>query len=143
GCPVADLYRCAQHRVAADKCLLADGGAVLLDPIVVDGDGARADIGLFAHKGVAHIAEVPHVHAPLQRGSLYLGEVAQVHFFAQLRTWSQVAVWPHRDTALQLAPFDHRSDDTAVVAYGRVDDMRIGTNHAVGPYISLTFEHHA
>ena len=45
-------------RVAADECAFADARDVLVDAIVVAGDGSCADVGGVADFGVAEIGEV-------------------------------------------------------------------------------------
>ena len=52
-----------QHRIAADEGVLADEGLVLGVAVEVAGNRARADIHILAQRGVAHVAEVPHLRA--------------------------------------------------------------------------------
>ncbi len=53
---VADLDRRNQRRIGTDECILADRRAVLGAAVVIAGDGAGADIGIGADRGVADIA---------------------------------------------------------------------------------------
>ncbi len=50
---IADRHRCDERRVGADEGIRADARDVLVDAVVVAGDGARADIGVRTDEGVA------------------------------------------------------------------------------------------
>ncbi len=65
-----------QRRIGADEGARADLGAVLVEAVVVAGDGAGADVGFGAHVGVADIGEVVDLGALGDHGVLDLDEVA-------------------------------------------------------------------
>ena len=59
----AHVYRGHQGGVAADKRAFANNGAVFFMAIVIAGDGAGADVHIFANVGIAQVAEVPGLGA--------------------------------------------------------------------------------
>ena len=75
---VADADRCAQNRVAADKGPRPDVGLMLSRAVEVGGDGAGADVGVGADRGVADVAEVPDLDPRREARVLDLGEIADV-----------------------------------------------------------------
>src|SRR5699024_4842039 len=60
---VLHLHRRDKVGVASDEHMAADGGAVLLEPVIVAGDGAAAEIAVLAHVAVSHIGQVGHLGA--------------------------------------------------------------------------------
>src|SRR6266511_16388 len=62
--PVPHTDRRDQHGVRADPHLVADHRGVLVPPIVVNGDGARSDVGVSADRRVAHVGQVRDLRAP-------------------------------------------------------------------------------
>ena len=67
---VAHSYRRHQRGIAADKSVLADDCLVLVHPVVVAGDGPRADVGSRAHLHIAQVSEVTGLRALGQLGFL-------------------------------------------------------------------------
>src|ERR671935_591309 len=68
--PVTDRQGGDQHGIRSDEGAVADGGAVLVDPVVVDEHGAGADVDPGADVGVAHVGEVRHLGALADPGLL-------------------------------------------------------------------------
>ncbi len=54
----AHLDRRHQVGVAADECIIADGGAVLALAVIVAGYGAAAKVAVLAHIGIANVSQV-------------------------------------------------------------------------------------
>ncbi len=52
---------------------------MFLLPVVVCGDRPRANVGTRADLCITDVREVSHLNTLLQRGILYLAEVAHVH----------------------------------------------------------------
>ena len=74
--------RCHQVGVAADKAVVADGGAAFDLAVIVDHHHAAAEIAVFSHVGVADVGQVGH-RGPLADGGIFdLDKVADVHVFA-------------------------------------------------------------
>ena len=63
--------------------------AVFVRAIVVGGDAASAEINPFAHGRVAQIRQMVGLGTIGQSGVFDLDKVADMHFFAQFRAWSQ------------------------------------------------------
>src|SRR5262245_53686303 len=70
-----DRDRRDQRRVGTDEGVLADVGAVLVETVVVAGDGAGADVGVFAHPRVADIGEMVGLGAGPNFRLLHLDEI--------------------------------------------------------------------
>ena len=75
---VAHRDRSDQHGVRAGPHVRADDGAVLLHPVVVDDDVGRADVGLLADRGVAHIGQMRDLRPGADLGVLDLDEGADL-----------------------------------------------------------------
>ena len=75
---LADLDRRHQRRVRADKGAGADLGAMLVEAVIVAGDGAGADISARADAGVADISEMVNLGALADLGLLDLDEIADM-----------------------------------------------------------------
>src|SRR5690606_31134216 len=80
---VADLDRGDEGVVGGGLGVPADLGPVLLDPVVVGEDGARADVGALADLGVADVGEVRHLGAVADLGVLGLDEGADLALHTQ------------------------------------------------------------
>ena len=76
-------------RVAADEDALADRRLVLLDPVVVAGDDARADVRARSDVRVAQVRQVLGLDAVVQGGVLRLDEVPHRHVLAEDRAGTQ------------------------------------------------------
>ena len=64
---LAHRHRGDQVGVAADEGVVADGTAELLEPVVIGGDSAAAEVDALAYIGVAHISEMGHFGPRAQR----------------------------------------------------------------------------
>ena len=69
---------------------LADDGLVLVDAVVVAGDGASADVGAFADLRVAEIGEMAGLGAFAELRFLGFDEVADVRVLADLAAGAEV-----------------------------------------------------
>ena len=87
---VTDRDRGDEHVVRAHAHVAADGGAVLVHPVVVRHDRAGADVGALADLGVADVAEVGHLRALADHRVLRLDEAADLALRAEVRAGAQV-----------------------------------------------------
>ena len=69
---VPHRHRRHQVGVAADEAVIPDGGAVLVLAVVVAGDGAAAEVAVFAHVAVPDVGQVADGVAPGKAGVLGL-----------------------------------------------------------------------
>ena len=83
-CPFANPYRRHQRAVGADKRVVADQGLVLVGPIVVAGDGARADINPRADLGIAQLGQVVDLGTRTDAGLFGFDEITDMHARRQL-----------------------------------------------------------
>ena len=90
-CARADFDGCDQQGVRTDERARANDGGMFASPIVVAGDGPRANVGFCAHRGIAQVAEMAHLGAGAEGAVLHLAEVAHVRALAQARPFAQVA----------------------------------------------------
>ena len=126
----ADGDRRHQRRVGAYEGPFADLGAGLLVAVVVAGDRARADVGACADVGVADIAQMVDLGAPLDRAAFHLDEVADA------RALADIAAGPEPRERADLGAFSHA--DALQVAEGPdldpVLDDDAGADHDVRPH---------
>ena len=102
--------------VGADEGSIADDGLVLVDAVVVAGDGSRAYIDSLADDGVAEIVQV-----------VGFGTFAEGHFFG-LDEVADVGVLA--DTAFG-AEMRVRTEDGAVTDFGAVEDAAVAYGDSV------------
>ena len=69
---IPDLHGSDQHVVGADPHVVAHRRTMLRDPVVVHEDRGRADVGMRADVGVAHVGQVRHLGAFADRRVLQL-----------------------------------------------------------------------
>src|SRR5690606_5895142 len=136
-------YRRHQRRVRADEGTVADTGHELVHPIVVAGDGTRADIRAAAHLRVTDVGQVIDLRAGTQHGLLGLDKVADLGSGVQPGTGTQPGIRTDVTLLADLgavqvaerldhrAGLDHRITNHAV----RLDDHPVLDHHP-------TFEHH-
>src|SRR5205823_3175670 len=86
---LADLDRRHQRRVRTDERAGPDLGVVLVETVIVAGDGAGADVGVGANMRIPEIGNMIGLGAGLDRGRLDLDEIADVDAFAEHRTRPQ------------------------------------------------------
>ena len=122
--PVAEGHRRAEHRVDAEEDALSDRRAVLVHPVVVGRDRARADVGVLADVGVAQVAVVVLADVLAEVAVLELREVADLRAAAHVRARPQVAERADRDLVLHGRPLDDARPDHAVRADPRVEHLR-------------------
>ena len=70
--------RCNEIGVAADECPVANGAAVLFEPIIIGGNGSAAEVDAAAHVGIAHIGQVRHLGAFSQHAVFQLHKRADM-----------------------------------------------------------------
>ncbi len=75
---LADLDRRHQRGVGADKGACPDLGPMLVEAVIVAGDGAGADVSARADARVADISEMVNLGALADLGLLDLDEVADM-----------------------------------------------------------------
>src|SRR6185437_15122282 len=106
----ADAHRRHQRGVGADEHPLADLGAEFLEPVIVAGDGARADVAAGADRAVAEICQVVGLDAGAEPRVLHLDEIAEMDAIAQFRAGAQAG----------------EGTDAGAIADGRADEMAEG-----------------
>src|SRR4030095_12691964 len=130
---LADGHRGDQARVGADEGRGADHRLVLVDAVVVAGDGARAEIRTLAHLGVAHVGEMRHLGPPANPGLLDLDEVADLGAGAYLRERAQVAEGAELRALLHRGFREHTVGlEQHAVAEPAPGDLRARADHALG-----------
>src|SRR5207245_9156917 len=81
-----------QHTVRSDRRPIPDGGAMLVDAIVVGDDGARAYIDVGADGGIPDVGEVVGLGTLPDVARLHLDEVADVHLRGERRPRPQARI---------------------------------------------------
>ena len=122
-----------QGGVGTDENAVADGGLVLVDAVVITGDGASADVDVCSDVGVAEVVEVVRLGGATEANILGLNEVANVSVFADVTGWAKVRVRAEDGVAAYHGLVkDAAVADEDAVAEGRVLDDRVGTDAAIG-----------
>src|SRR5256712_11417970 len=100
---------------------------MLAHPVVVTGDGARADVHQRADARVADVAEVMHLLPRAQARVFHLAVVAHRAATLEVRAGPRVRVRAHRHVILKRRAFGRRLLHAAALAHGRIAE------HGVGP----------
>ncbi len=75
---------------------------MLVNPVVVAGDGSRADIHARADFGIPQIGQVHGLRSPPHARLLHLDEIADVHAFFKMVAHAETRVRPGLNAPLQL-----------------------------------------
>src|SRR4029079_14850857 len=114
---VADRHRGHQRAVRPYEGALADHRIVLAEPIVIAGDGARADVRVRADICVADVGQMVDLGARTEHRFLHLDEITDLRLLADFRTRPQAGEWT--DDRL-------RRDGRALDVAERLDGRSIG-----------------
>ena len=101
---VADRDRRHEHVVGPGPGVVADHRAVLVHAVVVDEHGGRADVGVLADAGVADVAQMRHLGAGADVGSLDLDVGSDVHLVGQFGAGPQVGERADGDAGADPGP---------------------------------------
>src|SRR5260370_8087945 len=113
---VTDPYRCHKSGIAAYEDAAADDCGILVNSIVVAGDGAGAYVGFAPYARVAEIGKVHGLGALAEDALLDLDEIADACAFEQAHVAAEMREGP--DLSL-------RRDETRVHYRIRLDDHAV------------------
>ena len=134
----ASLATVDQYAVAAHMHVGLDDGAVLVGPVVVGRDAARAIVDPLTHRGVTQIGQVVGLGARRKARVLDLDEVADVYVLGQYGTGPQACVGAHQGTCthgdtLRIAvDVGEGMDDRAFKDAGLTDHAMAADAHTIG-----------
>ena len=77
---------------------------MLVDPVIVAGDGARADVGLWPNSCVADVGQVIDLGASTDASLFDFDEIADLDDAVQLCAGTQTGIWANDATALDMTP---------------------------------------
>src|SRR5690606_31416730 len=142
-CTLAEGYGRHQSRIGTDKSAIANDRFVLIDTIIVTGDGARAYIDVGAQLRVTDIAEVVDLTALAHLGVLGFNGVTHFGGLSQNRARTDSG----EGSYMSLWPNDRVLDDAMGQHFGArfdpaVADEAIGPNPDTGRNRHLALEHH-
>src|SRR5260370_40249192 len=103
---VADSHRGDQRGIRSDENFVPDGRRVLVKPVIVARDSARADVRLRADLGVAEVGQVHRFRAFSNRALLYFHEISDPCSGLQVSVRPQPRTWPDAHAIIQ-APLRH------------------------------------
>ena len=135
--PVADLHRGNEVGVAAHKYVAADGGAVLVEAVIVAGDSAAAEVAVVAYIAVAHIGEMGHLGSLAQVAVFQLDKGADLGALPHHAVGPDVGVGADLAALLNLALLTLGGVDGAAVSHLAVGEHDVGANLAVGAHSGL------
>ena len=127
---IAHLDRSHKVGVTADEAVIADLGAELILAVIVAGDGAAAEVAVFAHIAVADVGQVAHGVAPGKVGVLGL------HIGAQMHAIVGDGVHPHMGegadvvVGADVAAVDLAGIHGSALVHGAVLDEGVGADDA-------------
>src|SRR5690606_34409962 len=142
-CTLAEGYGRHQSRIGTDKGAIANDRFVLIDTIIVTGDGARADIDVGAQFRITDIAQVVDLTALAHLGVLGFNEVTHFGGLCQNRARTDSG----EGSYMSLWANDRILDDAIGQHFGTrfdpaVADDAIGPDPYTGRNRHLTLEHH-
>src|SRR5580700_2564619 len=91
---VAYFHRRHECGIAAHEYAAADDGGVLMDPIVIAGDGAGAHVGVAAHARIAEISKVHGFGALTDNAFLDLNKIADASALEQADVATEMGEGP-------------------------------------------------
>src|SRR5207245_11676525 len=91
-------------------------GAILLDAVVVEREGARRVVDPRADLRIADVAEVVHLRAGLEARVLDLAEVPELNAALEIGSRTQMRIRPHRHLIFKRCPLEGRVLDAAALA---------------------------
>src|SRR3990167_2827118 len=137
GCASADFHRRHQRTVGTDEGTVADNGFVLVDAIVVAGDGASTHVDLVASDGVTQIGQVVGLAALAQHGIFRFHEVTDPGVFFHFGARTQAG-----ERAYIAVGADHGIFDVAVGLHNGIIGNAAVDNHAVGADLHIVAQRH-
>src|SRR5262249_25468123 len=131
---VGDRHRRDQLRVAADLDARADAGEVLLEPVVVAGDGPGADVAVGPDLAVTQVGEVVGLRPRADRGLLGLDEVSDVHALREAGARAQPGEGPDDGRRADLGLLDPAAEQQAhAVGEDGIDQPRGAVETTIAP----------
>ena len=106
--PSPTLHRRHQRGIRTDERARADIGEMLVETIVIAGDGARADIGARADARIAQIGQMVGLGAFFDPGLLHFDEIADMDVLLDHRAGTQTRIRPDQRTAADFRAFEMR-----------------------------------
>ena len=116
--------------VAADEAVVANGRAELILAVIVAGDGAAAEVAVFAHIAVADVGQVADGIAPGEAGVLRLDISAQMHAVAGDGVDADMGKGADVVVGAEMAAVDLTCVDGGALVHGAVLDEGVGADDA-------------
>src|SRR5579884_4229164 len=105
---------------------------IFMYAIVIDGDGACANVDMLAQSGITNIAEVMNVGFRTNIGVFDFSKVTHTYITCQVRAWTTMTETTDTDAIFKSGFFQHGIADDAVVADGGLINSGAGSNTTVG-----------
>src|SRR5665647_899126 len=129
--PVAHGHRRDEHVVGAGAAVAADRAARLVDPVVVDEDARRSDVGVLTDRGVPDIGQVRHLGPGADLGVLGLDEGADLALGAEVGARAKVGEGPDRGSGADDGREPMRAYDGRAVADLDIGERGVGSEDDV------------
>src|SRR5699024_1515119 len=138
-----DLDRRHQTTVGPDEGFIADDRPVLVDPVIVAGNGARTNVDAVTDGRIAHVAEMIDLAAFAHLGLLDFDKVPDPRASRQPRTGTQARERAHDALLAHLRTVQHAVRlHPRATGKGAVADYTVGTDGDVVPEPHVALEHH-
>ena len=92
--------------ITADLDPITDDGLMLAEPVVIAGDGPRADIGLASDLSIAQIGQMIGFGASTERRLLDFNEIPDMDILFEVSAWPQVREGAENSAAFDLCIVD-------------------------------------
>ena len=124
---IGNLDRRDKLRVGPHEDMIADDGLMFFRAVIVAGDHAGADIGLFAYRGVADIAQVAGLAARSYRRLFNFNKIPDPHIVSQRRIRAQARKRADAATGADDGLVDQGiGQDLHIIANQRVLEITVG-----------------
>src|SRR5687768_8258469 len=128
---LSHLHRRHQRGVRADEGPRADARQVLVPAVVVAGDGAGADVGLFPHHRVADVSKMPDGDAVRYFRLLQFDEVSDLHLSSDAAARPQLGEGADPRVVAHLTVREDGVLGGHAVSQRAAGDSHVGTDVAV------------
>ena len=127
-----------QSAVTADESPVFDHGCVLVDSIVVAGDGAGADVDPCADFGIAQIGEMVGFGSLAQLDLLGLDKIANVRTLSNIAAGAQMGIRAEDSVAFDAGAIENAAvaDEDSIADFG-ISNHGIRPNAATGAYVRV------
>ena len=125
---IAHGHWCDKHRVGTGAAVVADGGAVLVNAVIVHKNRGGADVGFAAHRGIADVGEVGDLGTFADLRVLGLHEAAELATRTQGGAGADVGEGTHGGLIADHTELTLGAHDGSVTAHLHIGEGGVGAD---------------